>query len=248
MWYNKFYILVYVIYKLWLNWYKWMVYITPSWVTALYRRDLFTQWSYEPCRAGPPKDGSQWRVLTRCGPSEEAVANRSSILLLLLHWLHENLWLCGSQQTMGNYLKRWKYHITLPVSWVMCMQVNKQQLESYMEQLTGSKLGKEYEKAVYRHPVYITYMQSVQFSCLVVSDSLRPHGLQHARPPCPSWTTGACSNSCWSSWWCHPTISSSVIPSPPVFNLYAEYIMQNASLDKSQAGIKIARRNINNLR
>ena len=53
---------------------------------------------------------------------------------------------------------------------------------------------------------------SVQFSRSVVSDSLRPHELQHARPPCPSPTPGACSNSCPSSQWCHPTISSSVIP------------------------------------
>ena len=51
-----------------------------------------------------------------------------------------------------------------------------------------------------------------QFSGSVVSNSLRPHGLQHARIPCPSPTPGACSNSCLSSWWCHPTISSSVIP------------------------------------
>ena len=46
-----------------------------------------------------------------------------------------------------------------------------------------------------------------QFSCSVMSDSLRPHGLQHARLPCPSPAPGACSNSCPSSWWCHPTIS-----------------------------------------
>ena len=57
----------------------------------------------------------------------------------------------------------------------------------------------------------------VQFSCLVVSDSLWPHGLwphglQHARLPCPSPTLGACSNSCPLNRWCHPTISSSVIP------------------------------------
>ena len=53
---------------------------------------------------------------------------------------------------------------------------------------------------------------SVQFSCSVVSYSLRPHGLQHARPPCPSPTPGAYSDSCLSSRWCHATISSSVIP------------------------------------
>ena len=51
-----------------------------------------------------------------------------------------------------------------------------------------------------------------QFSPLVMSDSLWPHGLQHARPFCPSPTPGVYSNSCPLSWWCHPTISSSVIP------------------------------------
>ena len=51
-----------------------------------------------------------------------------------------------------------------------------------------------------------------QFSHSVMSDSLRPHGLQHAWFPCPSPTPGACSNSCPSSWWCHSTISSSVVP------------------------------------
>ena len=53
---------------------------------------------------------------------------------------------------------------------------------------------------------------SVQFSLSVVSDSLQPHGLQHASPPCPSPTPGVYPNSCPLSQWCHPTISSSVIP------------------------------------
>ena len=53
---------------------------------------------------------------------------------------------------------------------------------------------------------------SVQFSHSVTSDYLRHHGLQHARPPCPSPTPGVYSNSCPLSQWCHPTISSSVIP------------------------------------
>ena len=53
---------------------------------------------------------------------------------------------------------------------------------------------------------------SVYFSCSVVSNSLRPQGLQHARLPRPSPTPRACSNSCPSSQWCHPTISSSAIP------------------------------------
>ena len=173
-----------------------------------------------------------------------------------------------------------------------------------------------------------------QFSPSVMSNSLQLHGLQHNRTPCPSPAPKACSNSCSSHWWCHPTISSSVVSfssclqslpasgsfqisqfftsgdqsigdsaSPSVFpmniqdwfplgllvgspcsqrdyqeatfrtrhrttdwlkigkglwqgfilssclfNLYVEYIMRNAELDKSQVRNKIARRNINNLR
>ena len=59
---------------------------------------------------------------------------------------------------------------------------------------------------------YIPSQWSAQFSHSVASDSLRPHGLQHTRLPCPSPTSRACSNSCPSNWWCHPTISSSVVP------------------------------------
>ena len=90
--------------------------------------------------------------------------------------------LCGSQQTVENS-QRWED--TLPVSWETYMQIKKQQLESYMEKLTDSKLGKEFFEAVYCHPVYLTYIQS-----------------HH----------------------------------------------QNARLYKAQAGIKIAGRNINNLK
>ena len=71
----------------------------------------------------------------------------------------------------------------------------------------------------YLHSIYITYstvyiaftLYSVQFSPSVVSDSLPPHGLQHTRPPCLSPTPRVYSNSCPLSWWCHPTILSSVV-------------------------------------
>ena len=56
------------------------------------------------------------------------------------------------------------------------------------------------------------YFIHIQFSHSVMSDSLRPHELQHARPPCPSPTPGAYPNSCPLNRWCHPTILSSVIP------------------------------------
>ena len=84
------------------------------------------------------------------------------------------------------FLEKWKYQTTLPASWETCMQVKKQQLETDLEQWTGSKLGK-----------------------------------------------GVCQG---------------CILSPCLFNLYIEYIMRNARLEEAQAGIKIARRNSNNLR
>ena len=88
--------------------------------------------------------------------------------LLLLYWLSQSLWLCGSQQAMEN------------------------------SERDGNT----------RPP----YLSSVQFSHSVVSNSLRPHESQHARPPCPSPTPGVYSNSCPSSRWCHPASSSSVVP------------------------------------
>ena len=60
--------------------------------------------------------------------------------------------------------------------------------------------------------IKVLYPSPLLFSRSVVSNSLWPHGLQHARLPCPSSAPGDCSNSCPSSWWCHPTISSSVVP------------------------------------
>ena len=59
----------------------------------------------------------------------------------------------------GKFFKRWEYH-TWPPSWEICMHVRKQQLEPDMEQQTGSKLGKEYVKAIYCYSAYLTYMQS----------------------------------------------------------------------------------------
>ena len=58
----------------------------------------------------------------------------------------------------------------------------------------------------------IGIIKSVQFSCSVIFNSLRPHGLQHTRLPSPSPASRAYSNSCPLSQWCHPTISSSVVP------------------------------------
>ena len=71
---------------------------------------------------------------------------------------------------------------------------------------------------------------SVQLSCSVISDSLRLHGLQHTRLPCPSPTPRAYLNSCPSNWWCHPTILSSVIP----FSSYLHSLPASGSFPSSQ--------------
>ena len=65
----------------------------------------------------------------------------------------------------GKFLKRWEYQTILHASWELYMQVKKQQLELDMEQQTGSKSGKEYVKAVFSHPTYLTFMQNI--SCEV---------------------------------------------------------------------------------
>jgi len=71
---------------------------------------------------------------------------------------------------------------------------------------------------------------SIQFSCSVMSDSLWPHGLEHARLPCPSPTPGAYSNSCPSRRWCHPTISFFVVS----FSFHLKSFPESGSFQMSQ--------------
>ena len=89
----------------------------------------------------------------------------------------------------------------------------------------------KYTRFVVRTPTSLREFQfsSVQSSCSVMSDSLRLCGLQHARPPCPSPTPGVYSSSCPLSWWCHPTISTSVVP----FS-YLQSFPASGSFQKSQ--------------
>ena len=84
----------------------------------------------------------------------------------------------------------------------------------------------------YLSNLFITYwtFSSVQFSCSVLSDSLWPHEPQHTRPPCPSPTPGVHPNPHLSSWWCHPAISSSVVP----FSSCAQSLPASGSCPTSQ--------------
>ena len=85
---------------------------------------------------------------------------------------------CWITTNCGKFWKRWEYQTTWPASWETYMQVRKQQLELDMEQQTGSKLGKEYVKAVYCHPAYLTYMQCTSWEML----GCRKHKLKSRLP------------------------------------------------------------------
>ena len=98
-----------------------------------------------------------------------------------IHWIIEkakefqkSIYFCFIDLTLtvwltvncGKFFKRWEYQTTWHASWEICMQVKKQQLELDMEQLIGSKSGKEYIKAVYSHPAYLAHMQSASWETL----------------------------------------------------------------------------------
>ena len=90
-------------------------------------------------------------------------ARKTSISALLTMPKPLTVWITTNY---GKFFKRLEYQTTLPASWEICRQVKREQLEPDMEQQTGSKLGKEYFKAVYCHPAYLTYMQSTSWETL----------------------------------------------------------------------------------
>ena len=109
---------------------------------------------------------SAWRIsyraglplMTSIGSSKKQDSSRKTSTYTLLTTLKPlTMWITTNDR---KFLRRWNYQTTWPASWEICMQVKKQQLTLDMEQQTGSKSGKEYVKAVYCHPAYLTYMQS----------------------------------------------------------------------------------------
>ena len=116
----------------------------------------------------------------------------------LQQWRHENCRVSG--------LPWWSRVKTWPSTAEGTVLIDGWKTKIHM--LCSAAKKKELWDLVLQQPQF----SSVQFSHSVVSDSLRPHESQHARLPCPSPSPGICSNSCPLIWWCHPTISSSVVP------------------------------------
>ena len=105
--------------------------------------------------------GTRDQTANICWITEKGKSSKTSASLITQKPL--TVWITTD---CGEFFKRWEYQTTLPDSWETCMQVKKQQLKLDMEQQTGSKLGKEYVKAVYCHPAYLTYMQSTSWEIL----------------------------------------------------------------------------------
>ena len=125
--------------------------------------------------------------------------------------------LCGRRQRCDDLREQhWNMYITICNLQFKLEAWNRALKASTLRQPRGMGWGMRWKGGsgwgTHVHP-WLTHVSSVQFSHSVMSDSLWPHELQHARPSCPSPTPGVYSNSCPSSRWCHPAISSSVVPS-----------------------------------
>ena len=99
--------------------------------------------------------GTRDQIANICWIIEKAREFQKNISALLIIPKPLTVWI---RTNCGKFWKQWKYQTTWPASWEICKQVKKQQLELNMEQQTGSKLGKEYVKAVYCYPAYLIYM------------------------------------------------------------------------------------------
>ena len=102
--------------------------------------------------------GPEIKLAKSVGSSKKHESSRkTSVSALLIKPKPLTVWITTNSE---KFFKRWEYQTTWPASWEICIQVKKQQLELDMEQQTGSKLGKEYIKAVYCHPAYLICIQS----------------------------------------------------------------------------------------
>ena len=108
--------------------------------------------------------GTRNQIANICWVTEKATEFQKNIYFCFIDYA--KAFDCVDHNKLWKILKEREYQTTWPVSWKICMQVKKQQLELDMEQQTGSKSGKEYIKAVYCHPAYLTYMQSTSWEML----------------------------------------------------------------------------------
>ena len=108
--------------------------------------------------------GTRQQIVNICWIIEKAREFQKNIYFCFIDYT--KVFDCVDHKKMWKILKEMGIPDHLTASWEICMQVKKQPLEADMKQQTGSKLGKEYVKAVYCHPAYLTYMQSISWEVL----------------------------------------------------------------------------------
>ena len=122
------------------------------------RLQQYANWEVPDGEAGFIKDrGSKDQIASICCIIEKAREFQKNIYFCFIDYTKSFDWITTK---CGKFFKRWEYQTTWPASWKICIKDKKQQLEPEMEQQTGSKLGKEYVKAVYCHPAYLMSMHS----------------------------------------------------------------------------------------
>ena len=157
---------------------------------------------------GSQRVGHDWAIELNSGPCDQLVS---------FLWLWFSFYLPYDCKDKSLIEASWWERLTEREHWVFLM--GGVMLSKSFIQFSIAVLGCVPSMLFYLRPNYggsneDNGIQFSQFSGSVLSDSLWPHGLQHARLPCPSPTPRACSSSCPLSEWCHPTISSSVVPWP----------------------------------
>ena len=129
------------------------------------RLQRYVNWELPDVQAGFTRGrGTRDQIANNCWIIKKAREFQKNIYFYFIDYA--KAFDCVDHNKLWKIWKRWEYQTTWPASWEICMQVRKQQLELDMEQQIGSKLGKEYIKAVYCHPAYLTYMWSISHEML----------------------------------------------------------------------------------
>ena len=149
-----------------------------------------------------------------CASSQEVIGSGLKVWCCSIPGIIATLLTTGNRETSCHMTSKWPSFRSFPEDllcrtvWVIAKTKPKSIIwKYYFSERWSQEINQQVRKCNREGGT-----KPIQFSCLIMSSSLRPHGLQHARLPCPSPTPRVYWNTCPSSRWCHPTISSSVVP------------------------------------
>ena len=181
------------------------------------------------CLENPRDGGACWAAIYGVAQSRTWLPWLSSRRILTP--LHRSIfWMKVNTNNTKYYLqlKRLIYKDSGTHDWIWGFKNGKSQYTDFIAEINKSNYLKSFYYHLKSFHIFCTF--SVQFSCSVMSQSLQPHEPQHARPSCPSPTPRVHPNPCPLCQWCHPTISSSVVP----FSSYPQSFPASGSFQMSQ--------------